>query len=106
VTTISQGNEHDFNVVVKDAAGAAIDLTGFGISFAVAPHVNATALFTKTVGSGIAITDAAAGKFTVTLSDTDTDLRGRYYYECKTTDLAGNDATLLTGHIVFGATLL
>lgn len=103
---ITQRNDHDFNVIVKNDAGTAIDLTGFSISFVVSPHVNATALVTKTVGNGIAITDAAAGKFTVSLSDADTDLRGRYYYECKATDPDNNDTTILTGHIVFGPTLL
>ena len=49
------------------------DITGATINYAIAANVGSTALITKaTGGSGIAITDAANGIFTIDLDPSDT----------------------------------
>lgn len=61
----------------------AVDITGWSISFILKANYSGPAITTKTVGSGITITDAAAGQFTVSLlaADTVSLPAGRYYYD-------------------------
>lgn len=103
--TIYQGNDVDLPITVRDPAGVAQDITGFSATFIIARHVDDTPAVSKaTGGGGIALTDPANGVLTVSLSDTDTDLRGDYYYQCDVQDGAGNDSTVSTGTITFEAT--
>lgn len=62
--------------VKNEAETAAIDITGWALSFAIKKHVgqaDVDALLTKTTVSGIALTTPASGVCTVTIADTDTD---------------------------------
>lgn len=63
-------------------------------------------LLTKTIGSGITVTDAAAGKFTVALDPADTlKFSGGYYHEAKAFDVS-RPYTIVTGQITFETTLI
>ena len=74
------------------------DITGWTIEFAMAQEYGGPALFTKTVGSGIALTTPASGIFTVTISDTDTDglEAGDYVWDAKRTT-AGQEYVVAYG---------
>jgi len=76
-------------------------ITGWALIFAVAPKYQDTAVITKSIGSGITITDGAHGIFQVALSDDDTkDLRtGGYVWDVKRND-AGQEAVLSRGEFV------
>jgi hypothetical protein len=67
------------------------DITGWAISWMLkrdASDVDASAIITKEVGTGVVLTTPASGVCTVTLEDTDTaTLPSRlYYHELKRTD--------------------
>jgi len=82
------------------AEGAPISLVGLtGIAFAVADFgPTKTRRVTKTLGAGVEVTDAAAGKFLVTLTAADTTgLSGPYRYQARLIDAGGNRSTVLTG---------
>lgn len=70
---------------IKNAAGSTIDFTGassatYRISTAMG---GGSTILSKTIGSGISTPGTS---FTVSLTDTDTDITpGRYYHECKIT---------------------
>lgn len=70
---------------IKNAAGTTIDFTGassatYRITTAAG---GGSTILSKTIGSGISTPDTA---FTVTLTDSDTDITpGLYYHECKIT---------------------
>jgi hypothetical protein len=79
---------------VKDSGGAALDLTGATIrwglcAYAASGAIAEAALLTKSVGSGITVTDAAGGVCQVALSAANTTatprMSGRYYHELEVT---------------------
>jgi hypothetical protein len=79
-----------------------VNLTGASVKWAMKKTIfNATPDVHKdTVSGGINITDAAAGKFTITLAPTDTtDISGSYYHEAEVTDAIGNVSTVLAGTV-------
>ena len=89
-------------VTVLDSAGAAIDLTGAELTFAVKRRASDdTALIEKTVGAGIEIASPQSGDtkgkayIEVAAADTD-DLRGNYRWELEGEDAVGH-ATLASG---------
>ena len=96
-----QGDSKDLVVTVSDAAGQPVDLTGASIKWRAAPAVDsAVATISKATGSGIVITDAVAGEFTVSLVPADTQtLDGEFYHEAQVTDAAGAVSTVLSGHL-------
>lgn len=88
----------DFSIV--DAAGDAVDLTGATVRWQMSRSVQATAILSKSVGSGITVTNAAGGLFTVDLAPADTvDLAGTFYYEAEIIDASDNVSTVRTGQI-------
>lgn len=92
VTGIFSGEDRSIQFTVKDSAGAAVDVTGWAISF-VAGNV------TKTVGSGVTLTTPAAGVVTVALGATDTTaLLGGNNYKLRRTD-TGYNTVLAYGSI-------
>lgn len=77
-----------------------VNVTGWALSFAIALTYRDTAIITKTVGSGITITDGDNGVFEITLADTDTDglPTGTRVWDVKRTD-AGEEAVLTRGEL-------
>ena len=77
-----------------------MNITGFAIQFSLKLTVEDSDLITKTVGSGITLTDPTNGVLTVTIDDTDTTSLspGNYVYSLKRTD-AGNETTFAIGTI-------
>lgn len=89
------GDTRTLTVTVRDTSGAAVDLTGATARWALAKKVGQAALVSKSTGSGIELTDAANGEFTVTLDPADTaDLVGDYWHEAEVTDSAGRVVTV------------
>lgn len=69
------GDESAWAVTVTDTAGAPVDITGCTMRFSAKRSrrdVDASAVFSKTVGSGITLSDPQNGVATVALSDSDT----------------------------------
>jgi hypothetical protein len=80
---VVKGQTKVLHVTVKTCEGKAASLNGATLYFTARESPGATVLISLTSPSnGIDITDAAAGKATVTMSSTDTDLDvGCYYYD-------------------------
>ena len=93
VTGYHQGTDISFPVTVLDDAGAVVDLSGLTEINWILCRSATDARFKiekALTGSGIELTDAPNGIFTVSLADTETtDLVGRYYWEAQITDTAG-----------------
>ena len=90
---IHRGDDRDLDFTVVDPAGDAVDITTAALTYSVskldssqsdpAPR-GAVALFTKTVGSGITITNGPNGEATITLASADTtglQTPADYYHE-------------------------
>ena len=75
-------------------------ITGWGLSCSIGKGYGQTVAFTKTIGTGIAITDGPGGKFEVSIADTDTDVlrSGAYVWDIKRTD-AGQEVVLCYGNL-------
>lgn len=98
-----RGDARQMKVTAKDEDGQLLPLTGLTISYVISKKVGAEALTTKTIGSGITVTDAPNGAFTIDLLKSDTSTKiGEHYHECQ---LVGADPqkpyTLFTGSITF-----
>lgn len=92
--------------IVKDTNGNTIyepcDLTGAIIKWGLKKTVNSLEiLVTKTIGSGITVTDAVNGKYTIKLEPDDTKplKADTYYHECEITDNSGNVSTSFIGFV-------
>ena len=82
------GDTRVLELTITDEADAVVNLTGAAITWALSKRnasevlPKGTAILTKTVGSGITITDAANGRADVAIDPADTaDLKGEYYHE-------------------------
>lgn len=68
--------DQDYTHVITLPAGSYLPATSWSLSYTITHPTTGTALLTKTVGSGIAITTAGSSTvdavFTVTIADTDT----------------------------------
>lgn len=94
---IVQGDSFVITVTVTEG-GVAKNLTDATIKWACARRGSATVVLQKQTGAGVAITNAAGGIFTVTLTPADTAaLLGDYVHEAQVTDALLNVATVLTG---------
>lgn len=84
------GEDRAFPFAIKDAAGAALPITGFAFEFVVRTSPGATAAtLTKTTGAGeITITDGPNGLLEVAILDADTLMLapGSYHYTLRRTD--------------------
>lgn len=96
------GADRTLRFTVLDSASAAVNITGWALSWALyqkaAPAGQGT-LVSKTTVSGITLTTPSSGIADVALADTDTDdLKGDadYYYELRRTD-AGSEDVLACG---------
>lgn len=96
------GTDHVMQHTVYDDATtpAVVNITGWALSWKLFGNKARaeTAIISKAVGTGIAITNGAGGICQVTIADTDTDsLLGKtYYYELRRTD-AGSETVLAYG---------
>lgn len=93
------------SVTVTDANDAAVDLTGvqsiaYGL-YGVAPakDFEAPPVITKTLGSGVTVTDAVNGVFQIAIARTDTASLwpGDYYHQTEVLDAAGDQYLAMTG---------
>jgi uncharacterized membrane protein len=105
--TMYAGDSKTLAVTVRDADNVVVDLSGYTITWALSASVyDAEPLVSKTIGSGITVVDAAAGRFNVTIDPDDTaDLRGAYYFEAEIV-LSGSVTTVLTGTATIVASLI
>ena len=93
------GDDKTITVTVYDNDDVVVDITGATITWELSQNVDSTALISKTVGSGITLSDPTNGIFTIALDPADTaSLSGRYYHEAEITDAAGDVSTALVGH--------
>lgn len=106
--TMWSGDSKKLRFTVIDDAGAAKNLTGAAIVWKAAKTAgSSTALITKSVGSGITITDPTGGLFEVRLDPADTaSLSGDFYHEAQVTDALGDVATVAIGRIRINADLV
>ena len=91
-----KGDDFVIPLTIKDQAGNAVNLTGVtGFVWSIyAPGQSATPLFSKSLGSGVAITSAASGQVEITVDDTDSDLATAgqtYYHTALITDADGKE---------------
>ncbi len=110
--SMHRGDSRKITGTVVDENGAVIDLTGLtgtALSWILAnrdknltnPAPRNDALVTKTIGSGITITDATGGKVEVALDEADTTARkapADYYQELQIV-LSGETTTVMFGII-------
>lgn len=94
------GDSKIIQVTLQDASGAAVDVSSpMTIIWQLSKKVTSPALLTKTVGTGIAVTNGPLGKFEITLAPVDTaGLKGDYYQEIEIND-SGTISTVLTGTV-------
>jgi hypothetical protein len=78
-------------------------ISGWALAFYLKQkYADLAALVTKTSGTGIAVVDATAGVFTITLAAADTDQTpGNYVYDIWRTD-AGQETALVHGRFSIG----
>ncbi len=95
------GNTRLLEVTVLDQDDAVVDLTGAqAVDYSLAKAAGKAAIFEKTLGTGVTITDAVNGVLQITLLPADTeDLRGTFYQELEVTDAAGRITTVLFGTV-------
>lgn len=97
------GDSLVIELTVRDARGAAVDLTGATIRWGMAPvavRQVGDPVVTKTVGAGIEVTDAPKGKCRITLGAGDVADPGEYRHEAEITLANGQSYTVLSGTIM------
>lgn len=103
------GDYLELVVSVVDGAGAVVDLTDLqGARYAItAAPSSSTALVSKSLGSGVAVTNAEGGEITATLDNGDTGaLAGSYRHEFEIIDAAGRVSTVLQGQFKITAQMI
>jgi hypothetical protein len=95
------GEHKTLRFTVVDAAGAAVNITGWLIDFKISATNSGPRIFTKSVGSGITLTTPASGILDVTINTADTSglAPGVYYYALRRTT-ASNETELSYGTAV------
>lgn len=106
-----RGDARVITFVVKDAAGVVVDITAATLTWALAkqdpesldpqPKGSASALVTKTIGSGITVTDPVNGAGEIALNSADTigfKAPGDFYQELQI-QLATKPTTIMFGII-------
>lgn len=109
----SHGDTFAFSSVAQTYSQSVINLTGFtGTQITCTGRLDpldSTPVFTKTIGSGVTITSASTGQFTVTIAASDTSALPDYpqslYYDVKVTDSSGNVTTVQGGKIYLSANI-
>jgi len=96
------GNAKTLHFEIVDEDGAVVDITGATIAWGVSTHENSKSkLFSYTSPTNITITDAANGKFDVSVlaSNTAALKAGDYHHQAEVTDAGGNPTTVAFGTI-------
>lgn len=94
------GDSKDIVVSVLDESDQVVPITGASATFILSKTRFTAALVTKTVGSGITITDGAGGVLTVSLLPADTEpLIGQHYFEIELIDTNAKESTIVVGYI-------
>lgn len=96
------GNDKDLNFVHRNQDGLVVDITGATIVWALANSpLSKSRIITYTSPTNVTITDALAGKYTVSIQDTDTEPLppGEYYHEVRLTSAAGKKHTAAYGMV-------
>ena|SRR5205814_1643415 len=91
------GEDKTLNIAVVDVAGAAVNITGWTLEWVLRLRPsNPTKLISKTIGSGITVTNAAGGLLTIQVARADSvNLHaGRYYHGLARTNSASYDITV------------
>tara|TARA_Y100000310_G_C20100381_1_gene542440 strand:- start:63 stop:410 length:348 start_codon:yes stop_codon:yes gene_type:complete len=103
-----QGDDKKINVTIKDENGDVIDITSFTATYKIATAlVDGTVKVTKTVGSGITLTDPTSGVLQIVLVPADTSmLMGQHYHELELVDTGSLETTVLVGYIEIWAALI
>lgn len=103
-----RGDDEIYEFSIKQADGSPLNLTGLSIWFTVKPsfeHTDAEALAQRSVGNGITVVDAAAGRCDVTLLAAATaGLSGaraaRLVWDCQIKDATGLIQTVDGGQLI------
>lgn len=100
------GDYLDLVVTAVDGDGDPIDISGAaGMRYSISAMLSngeptGPSLLTKSLGSGVALTNGAAGVFTITLANGDTGgMPGVHYHEAEMIDSEGRVVTLFRGSI-------
>lgn len=106
--TMRSGDDLILKIAVTDAdAGGFKNLTGAAVIWRASRKIGSSALISKSVGSGITITDAVNGELEVELVPTDTeDLRGDFVHEAEVVDSLGKKATVTVGRLTIERDLI
>jgi hypothetical protein len=107
MTTINQdfamyaGDDRFLSCSVVDSTGAAQSLVGItSLVWTLRTAPGATALLTKGIGTGITVTNAAGGLYTIALDTLNTaTLSGRYYHKAVLTDSVADITTIMEGWV-------
>ena len=88
------------------SGGPDVDITGWALVFNLKKRLTGKVVLTKSIGSGITITDGTAGRADVTLTDEDTLILvpGEYVFDVKRDD-AGAEAILTVGTLTVKETV-
>lgn len=102
-----KGTNFTINFTVKDATGAAQDITGWSLEYTMRRRaMDPEALVTKTVGSGITLTSPATGQGTITMLPADTaSLRGRVFRHALRRTDSGFASSVIPGRGHAGASV-
>lgn len=89
--TIKRGDTYNYNIVVKDSAGAAIDCTGWTIWFTVRSNFANTRIINDTDALiSKELTGTASGIIALALSNIDTDISpGSHKYDIQIKNTTG-----------------
>ncbi len=101
------GDTRNLNITVFDEDnGGNKNIANATIKWVLYNEETDTTTLTKTLGSGITITNGLFGQFTVAITPANTVslTPGVYYHEVEVTDETGNVSTVLTGHITINPT--
>ena len=74
--SMTRGDDESFDVVVKNKAGAVVDITGMSLRFTAKRRVtdpDDDAVITTTTGSGLTTTNASQGQARIDIDAADTD---------------------------------
>ena len=99
------GDSITLNLTIKDSAGDVVDLTGFTAKWSAQKFYHSATKITKTVGSGITIIDATAGRLNVVIAQGEITRVGLWFHDLELIDDAAQSQTVLNGKIDVTRTL-
>lgn len=97
------GDDLVIEVTVQDGSGEPLSLSGLqSAKFDIATAPGEDPLVSKSLGAGVAVTDASIGRLNVTLDASDTEgMSGAFEYELEVVDASGKRQTPVYGRIRF-----